>query len=120
MRAFFKLLKYVRRTVTRARTRSLLTVVGAALAIALFAFVRMLEGGVDRMAEAADQPMLVVFETSRFCPLTSRLPDRYADDLAEIDGVTGVLPTLLYINSCRANLDLVTLHAGCPQYHYAG
>ena len=27
-----------------------------------------------------------------------------------MDGVAEVLPTLLFINSCRANLDLVTLH----------
>ncbi|MDA1194603.1 MAG: ABC transporter permease [Planctomycetota bacterium] len=114
MTSFLRLLKYVRRTVTRARVRSLLTVVGAALAIALFAFVRMLEGGVDRMAEQADQPVLVVFETSRFCPLTSLLPDRYADDIARIEGVDAVLPTLLFINSCRANLDLITLHGVLP------
>ena len=71
MTAFFRLLTYVRRTVVRARLRSLLTIVGTALAIALFAFVRMLEGGVDRMEKASDQPVLVVFETSRFCPLSS-------------------------------------------------
>lgn len=114
MRVFVRLLTYVRRTVQRARLRSLLTVLGTALAIALFAFVRMLEGGVDRMARAADQPVLVVFETSRFCPLTSLLPDRYAADIERMDGVESVLPTLMYINSCRANLDLITLHGVLP------
>ena len=114
MSTTLRLLTYVRRTILRARTRSLLTVLGTALAIALFTFVRMLEGGVDRMAEQADQPVLVVFETSRFCPLTSLLPDRYADDIASMEGVDSVLPTLLFINSCRANLDLVTLHGVMP------
>ena len=27
-----------------------------------------------------------------------------------VEGTAAVLPTLLYTNSCRANLDLVTLH----------
>ncbi len=115
MRVFLRLLVYVKRTVLRARVRSSLTVVGTALALALFAFVRMLEGGVDRMSESADQPVLVVFQSSRFCPLTSLLPERYAQDLHRFEGVESVLPTLLYINSCRANLDLVTIHGVAPE-----
>lgn len=115
MTTFLRLLKYVHRTVVRARLRSLLTVLGTALAIALFAFVRMLENGVDDMAEAADRPVLVVFQTSRFCPLTSLLPERYGDDIARMEGVAAVLPTLLFINSCRANLDLVTMHGVVPE-----
>lgn len=115
MRAFVRLLKYVHRTVSRARLRSLLTVLGTALALALFTFVRMLEGGVDRMAEEANQPVLVVFETSRFCPLTSNLPERYGDEIAGMEGVASVLPTLLFVNACRANLDLITMHGVMPE-----
>jgi putative ABC transport system permease protein len=111
--AFLRLLGYVRRTIVRARTRSLLTLGGTALAMALFAFVQSLEAGVRRLSETSNQPVLVVFETSRFCPLTSDLPIRYADEVAKMPGVASVLPTLLYINACRANLDLVTLH-GVP------
>lgn len=121
MSVFFKLLTYVRRTVLRARTRSILTVLGMALAMALFAFVRMLESGVDRLSDSADQPVLVVFQSSRFCPLTSELPMRYQSEIERMDGVESVLPTLLFINSCRANLDLVTLHGvpgtGLDQIH---
>jgi putative ABC transport system permease protein len=112
---FLRLFTYVKRTVLRARLRSLLTVLGTALAIALFTFVRMLEGGVERMKEQSDQPVLVVFETSRFCPLTSLLPNRYGEEIARMDGVESVLPTLLFINSCRANLDLVTVHGVTPE-----
>jgi putative ABC transport system permease protein len=104
---------YVRRTIVRARMRSLLTVLGTALALGLFAFVWTLSRGVARLSESADQPVLVVFQSSRFCPLTSDLPVRYAQEIAEMEGVAQVLPTLLFINSCRANLDLVTLH-GVP------
>jgi putative ABC transport system permease protein len=111
---FLRLLTYVRRTVLRARTRSLLTILGTALAMGLFAFVRTLEGGVDRLSTSSNLPVLVVFQTSRFCPLTSELPVRYADDIRRMDGVESVLPTLLYINACRTNLDLVTLHGVVP------
>lgn len=110
MRELLAFLPYVLRTALRARMRSLLTLLGAALAMTLFAFVRTVDGGVATLAEKAKQPVLVVFQDSRFCPLTSDLPLRYERDLARIDGIAEVLPTLVYINSCRSNLDLVTLH----------
>lgn len=115
MSAFLRLLTYVRRTILRARTRSLLTLLGTALALALFAFVSTLEAGVRRLSDAANQPVLVVFQTSRFCPLTSELPMRYIDEVRSMPGVASVLPTLLYINACRTNLDLVTLHGVPPE-----
>lgn len=114
MRNPLAFLPYVLRTASRARTRSLLTVLGATLAMMLFAFVRTVDDGVKRLAERTAQPVLVVFQDSRFCPLTSELPVRYEDDIRKIDGVKDVLPTLVFINSCRSNLDLVTLH-GVPQ-----
>jgi len=110
MREFGRFIPYVLRTAWRARTRTVLTVIGAAVAMGLFAFVRIVDQGVTDLDENASQPVLVVFQDSRFCPLTSYLPMRYADTIRDIDGVADVLPTLLYINSCRANLDLVTLH----------
>jgi len=113
MRELLAFFPYVFRTAFRARTRSLLTVLGGTLAMMLFAFVRTVDGGVDDLAERTAQPVLVVFQDSRFCPLTSELPVRYERDIRKIDGVQDVLPTLVFINSCRSNLDLVTLH-GVP------
>lgn len=110
MRELLNFLPYAVRTALRARTRSLLTVLGTALAMMLFTFVRTVDDGVQDLARRSVQPVLVVFQDSRFCPLTSDLPVRYESDLRDIPGVTAVLPTLLYINSCRSNLDLVTLH----------
>ena len=109
-----RLWPYVLRTVLRAPTRSALTVLGTALALALFAFVRTLEGGVDGIRAAADRPVLVVFQQSRFCPLTSALPLRYRGDLEAMPGVKAVLPTLVYVNQCQSNLDLVTIHGVDP------
>ena len=110
MREWLAFLPYVVRTALRARTRTILTVLGAAVAMGLFAFVRTVDEGVSDLDRRARQPVLVVFQESRFCPLTSYLPVRYADMIRKIDGVASVLPSLLFINSCRANLDLVTLH----------
>jgi putative ABC transport system permease protein len=109
-----RFLPYVGKTVLRARTRSLLTVLGSAFALALFAFVRTLEAGVDQISKDATAPVLVVFQQSRFCPLTSELPLRYQRQIEEVDGVEAVLPVLLYINQCQANLDLVTLQGVDP------
>jgi putative ABC transport system permease protein len=78
--------------------------------MALFAFVRTVDGGVEQLARDSRQPVLVVFQDSRFCPLTSELPLRYAQSIRQIEGVEAVLPTLVFVNSCRSNLDLVTLH----------
>jgi len=105
-----KFLPYVWKTVRRAPIRSLLTIVGTALALGLFAFVRTLEGGVDRFQESAAKPVVVVFQQSRFCPLTSELPERYRERIESVAGVEETLPTTIYVNMCRSNLDLVTLH----------
>jgi putative ABC transport system permease protein len=110
VRELLAFLPYVLRTMLRARWRSLLTLLGAALAMALFAFVRTVDDGVSQLQRRADQPVLVVFQDSRFCPLTSELPLRYERILRDVPGVAAVLPTLVFINSCRSNLDLVTLH----------
>jgi putative ABC transport system permease protein len=110
MRELLSFLPYVVRTAMRARMRSLLTLLGAALAMALFAFVRTVDDGVAQLAARSERPVLVVFQDSRFCPLTSELPLRYEGEIERIDGVGAVLPTLVFINSCRSNLDLVTLH----------
>ncbi|MFK7739265.1 MAG: ABC transporter permease [Planctomycetota bacterium] len=114
MRELFSFVPYVWKTALRARTRSLLTVLGGTLAMMLFAFVRTVDDGVQQLSERSSQPILVVFQDSRFCPLTSALPVRYERDIEKIEGVQDVLPTLVFINSCRSNLDLVTLH-GVPK-----
>ncbi|MCA8951807.1 MAG: ABC transporter permease [Planctomycetes bacterium] len=110
MREILAFVPYVVRTALRARMRSLLTLLGASLAMALFAFVRTVDDGVTTLSRRADQPVLVVFQDSRFCPLTSDLPLRYEREIRTVPGVAAVLPTLVFINSCRSNLDLVTLH----------
>ena len=48
MRELLAFLPYAVRTAMRARMRSILTLLGAALAMALFAFVRTVDDGVGR------------------------------------------------------------------------
>jgi putative ABC transport system permease protein len=111
---FLRLLPYVAKTVRRAPVRSLLTVLGTALALAIFAFVRTLDLGVDAFERAANKPVLVVFQQSRFCPLTSELPSRYRSEIERMDGVEVALPTTIFVNKCQSNYDLVTLHGVDP------
>jgi putative ABC transport system permease protein len=111
---FLKFLPYVSRTVRRAPVRSGLTVAGTALALAIFAFVRTLETGVSDFERSAAQPVLVVFQQSRFCPLTSELPGRYRAVIDAMPGVAATLPTTIFVNQCQSNLDLVTLHGVDP------
>jgi putative ABC transport system permease protein len=110
MREVWAFLPYVWRTARRARMRTWLAVLGAALAMGLFAFVRTVDEGVARFHENAERPVLVVFQDSRFCPTTSLMPLRYASVIREVPGVEAVLPTLIHLNSCQANLDQITLH----------
>lgn len=105
---------YVLRTVRRAPVRSGLTVVGTALALAVFAFVRTLDGGVDAFQREAARPVLVVFQQSRWCPLTSALPERFVPEIERLPGVAAVLPTTVFVNKCSTNFDLVTLHGVDP------
>ena len=57
MRELLAFLPYVLRTTLRARARSLLTLLGAALAMTLFAFVRTVDAGTTALAERSAQPV---------------------------------------------------------------
>jgi len=110
-----KLFKYVWRSVTRQKARSVLTVVGIATAMFLFCFIEGLQSGVRQATEnEATQNVLIVYQKSRFCPSTSNIPERYATQIAEIPGVKSVLPVKIFVNNCRASLDSVTFR-GVPE-----
>jgi putative ABC transport system permease protein len=108
------LFNYVFATITRARIRTLLTVVGVTVGMALFGLVRAMDHGMRSLNAEVSQPdMLLVFERNTICPFQARMPQRYDSQIASIAGVEEVLPVRLYMNSCRANLDLITLY-GVP------
>ena len=62
----------------RHRTRTLLTLLGVAVAMFLFCGVQAMQAGVRQATEAtARDTTLVVYRQNRFCPATSRLPEHY-------------------------------------------
>lgn len=107
---------YVFKTLWRHRTRTLLTVSGAAVAMFVFCFVGSVQQGLDRLTSGADADRsLIVFQENRFCPTSSRLPEDYASKIAEIDGVADVVPIQVWTNNCRASLDIVVFNGVDPE-----
>jgi len=105
---------YVLKSLWGHRTRSLLTLSGAAVALFVFCFVGGIHEGLDRLDGGNESDKsLVVFQIYRFCPETSRLPGDYAGTIAKTPGVADVLPMKIFMNNCGATLDLVVFH-GVP------
>jgi putative ABC transport system permease protein len=104
-----RLLPLALKGVVRARGRSLLTVAGVAAAMCLFASIQALMTGVEEATKTkADDTTLIVYRENRFCPFTSKLPQRYDSRIREIPGVTEVMPMRIAVSNCRASLDVVT------------
>lgn len=99
----------VLKQVLRRRTRSLLTILGVATAMFLFTVVEAIQAGMREATEqSAQETTLVVYRENRFCPFTSRLPERYASQIEAIPGVVSVQPMKVIVNNCRTSLDVVT------------
>ncbi|MBB3206109.1 putative ABC transport system permease protein [Rhodopirellula rubra] len=107
---------YVLKTLWRHRTRTLLTVTGAAVAMFVFCFVGSVQEGLHRLTSGADADRsLIVFQENRFCPTSSRLPEDYARKIKEISGVRDVMPIQVWTNNCRASLDIVVFNGADPR-----
>jgi putative ABC transport system permease protein len=105
---------YVLKSLWRHRTRTLLTVSGSGVALFVFCVIESARGGLSALTrDRAAERTLVVFQANRFCPATSRLPEDYAHDIRKVAGVQEVVPMQVYLNNCRASLDLVVFH-GLP------
>ncbi len=104
-----KFIPYILRTLWRHRTRTLLTLSGAAIALFVFCMVQAVQEGLDRLT-GQDQSVLVAFQKNKFCPATSHLPQDYADKIRDINGVVDVLPIQVLTNNCRASLDIVVFY----------
>lgn len=107
---------YVLKTLWRHRTRTLLTVTGAAVAMFVFCFVGSVQEGLQRLTTGSDaNRSLIVFQENRFCPTTSRLPEDYGRRIQEIAGVRDVIPIQVWTNNCRASLDIVVFNGADPR-----
>jgi len=100
---------YVLKQITRNRVRSLLTVLGIAIAMFLFTSVQAMNQGVTIATTAtANDTTLVVYREDRYCPATSQLPQDYQSRIERIDGVQTATPMKIVVSNCRTSLDVVT------------
>lgn len=110
----WKFLPYVLKSLWRQRTRTVLTVSGAAVALFVHTFVGSVRRGMAELTRGgAAERTLIVFQANRFCPMTSRLPEDYARQIRKLPGVRDVTPIQVFMNNCRASLDMVVFH-GLP------
>jgi putative ABC transport system permease protein len=101
--------------VTRHRDRSLLTVLGVAMGMFLFATVETMQRSLRDATEiSADDTTLVVYRENRFCPATSRLPEHYESQIRKIEGVKEVIPIQIVVNNCGASLDVIAFRGVPP------
>ena len=109
------MIMYVLKALWRHRTRTLLTVTGAAVAMFVFCLVSSVQEGLNRLTIGSDADRtLIVFQENRFCPTTSRLPEDYSNKIKEIPGVREVMPIQVWTNNCRASLDIVVFNGASP------
>ncbi|MGK0190094.1 MAG: putative ABC transport system permease protein [Verrucomicrobiales bacterium] len=100
---------------TRHRVRSLLTVLGVAMGMFLFATVETMQRSLREATEiSADDTTLVVYRENRFCPATSRLPEHYESQIRKIEGVKEVIPIQIVVNNCGASLDVIAFRGVPP------
>lgn len=110
-----KFAPYVFHQLLRRSTRTGLTLASISVAMFLFVVVQALQQGVSSATQlTAADTTLVVFRENRFCPSTSRLPERYTAVIERIDGVESVIPIKIVVNNCGASLDVIT-YRGVPE-----
>ena len=115
-----KYIPLVLRQVWRARTRSLLTIGGVAVAMFLFTAVQSMHAGVQAATEVrAGDTRLVVYRKDRYCPYSSRMPQSYEQQIRQIPGVREVVPIKIVVSNCRTSLDVVTFR-GVPRDEFLG
>ena len=111
----FNFVPYIVKSLWRHRTRSLLTISGAAVALLVFCFVGAVQRGLHALTENSEAGRtLVVFQENRFCPQSSRLPQDYSRAIAKQPGVSDVVPIKVFTNNCRASLDAIVFQGFQP------
>jgi putative ABC transport system permease protein len=104
-----KFLPLILKQTLRRPTRSLLTILGVAIAMFMFCVVEAIQAGMREATEqTANDTTLVVYRENRFCPFTSKLPETYRSQIERIPGVVSVQPMKVVVNNCRTSLDVVT------------
>jgi len=111
-----KLIVLALKNLTRHRVRSLLTILGVAAGMFLYASVQTMQHSLAVATEtSAADTTLVVYRENRFCPSTSRLPEHYQATIERIPGVREVIPIQIAVNNCGASLDVITFRGVPPE-----
>lgn len=111
----FGLLPYIVKSLWRHRTRSLLTISGAGVALLVFCFVGAVQQGLLALTESQEAgSTLIVFQENRFCPQSSKLPEDYSRTITKLPGVAAVVPIKVFTNNCRASLDSIVFQGVRP------
>lgn len=111
----FRFLPYILKSLWRHRTRSLLTISGAGVALLVFCFVGAVQNGLFALTNSQEAGRtLVVFQENRFCPQSSKLPEDYARTIAKLPGVAGAVSIKVFTNNCRASLDSIVFQGLVP------
>lgn len=109
-----KLARLIAKNLRRRPMRTTFTLLGVASAMLLFVLVESLAAGLDHaMSGTQAARTLIVYRQNRYCPQTSFLPESYVERIRKVAGVESVLPVKVYLNNCRASLDLVAFQ-GAP------
>ena len=96
------------RMLVRHRMRATLAILGIAVAVFLLCAERAMHAGVREATEGNERDTrLIVYRANRFCPFTSRIPERYAEEIAAIPGVRSAVPMQIVVSHCRASLEVV-------------
>lgn len=104
------------KNLTRNRLRSLLTILGVAAGMFLYASVQTMQHSLSVATESsAADTTLVVYRENRFCPSTSRLPEHYLSTIERMEGVREVIPIQIAVNNCGASLDVITFRGVPPE-----
>jgi putative ABC transport system permease protein len=114
-----KFLPFAWKQVSRRVTRTALTVCGVATAMFLYCAIQSMQEGMREATEAnAADTTLVVYRENRFCPFTSKLPERYESRISAVPGVKSVVPMKIVVSNCRTSLDVITFR-GVPGEKFA-
>ncbi|MEX2288484.1 MAG: ABC transporter permease, partial [Planctomycetaceae bacterium] len=111
-----KFAPYVFKTLWRHRGRTVLTVSGAAVALFVFCFVGAVQEGMNDLQQRQEaKGALITFQSNKFCPATSHLPQDYDQQIARMPGVREVVPIQVFTNNCRASLDVIVFYGVPPE-----
>src|SRR5512134_2594290 len=109
-----RFLPYVLKSLRGHRTRTLLTVSGTAVAQFVYSFVGAVQEGLARLlSDQQAERTLIAFHANRFCPSTSKIPEDYSRRVLKVAGVKDAVPIKVFMNNCRASLDVVVFN-GLP------